>query len=111
MNVIMIPNSTGTPRKLITEYGRITLEEIEANIQYFIVQLTRKSQNSVQLFHCLTNSMTEAAHLKVLTESDKCMDGETPVGDLLFKLMMQKSVIDTRETSTYRRGNITNLDT
>ena len=55
--------------------------------------------------------MTEAAHLKIVTELDKCMEGETPVGEQLFKLIIQKSVIDTWATATYLRDNLTNLDT
>ena len=39
------------------------------------------------------------------------MDGETPLGELLLKLMMHRSVIDKRATSTYLRENLTNLDT
>ena len=110
-NIIMIADSTGTPRNLVTEYGRLTVEDIETNIQQLIRQQTRQSQNSVQLFHCLTKSMTEAAHLKIVTESDKYMEGETPVGEQLFKLIIQKSVIDTWATATYLRDNLTNLDT
>ena len=110
-NIIMIQDSGGTPRNLITEYGRLTVEDIEANMQNFIGQQTRQAQNSVQLFQCLTNSMTEAAHLKIVVESSKYMDDDTPVGELLFKLMMQKAIIDTRATATHLRENITNLDT
>ena len=38
------------------------------------------------------------------------MDGETPVGELLFKLMMKKSIIDTRATETHLQENLKNLD-
>ena len=55
--------------------------------------------------------MTEAAHLKIVTELDKCMEGETPVGELLFKFIMQKTVMDKWSTDTYLRENLTNLDT
>ena len=55
--------------------------------------------------------MTEAAHLKIVAESNKCMDDETPVDELIFKLMMQKAVIDTRATSTHLRENLNSLDT
>ena len=99
--IIMIPNSTGTPRSLITEYGRLTVENIEANVQHFIGNSSHQAQNSVQLFHFLTNSMTEAAHLKIVAESDKYMDNETLVGEFLFKLMMQNAVIYTRATYNY----------
>ena len=39
------------------------------------------------------------------------MDGLTLVGNLLFKLMMQKAVIYTMETATSLKENLTNLDT
>ena len=51
--------------------------------------------------------MTEAAHLKIVAESDKYMEGETPVGELLFTLMIQKAVINTRATANYLRENLT----
>ena len=72
-NIIMIADSTGTLRNLITEYGRLTVDDIEANTKNFIGQQTRQAHNSIQLFHCQTNSMTEAAHLKIVAESDKYM--------------------------------------
>ena len=80
-------------------------------MQKFIGQQTRQAQNSVQLFHCLTNSITESVQLKIVADSNKYMDDETPVGELLFKLMMQNSIIDTRATATHLKENLTNLGT
>ena len=57
-NIIVNNDSSGTPRNFITEYGRLTVEYIEANMQNFIGQQTFQAQNSVQIFQCLTNSMT-----------------------------------------------------
>ena len=102
-NIIMIPDSTRTPRNLITEYGRLVVENIEANIQNFIGKISRQAYNSVQIFHYLTNSMIESAHLKIVAESNNYMDDETQVGELLFKSMMQKAVIETIETTTHLR--------
>ena len=107
----MIADSNRTTRNLITEYGRLTVEDIETNIQQLIRQQTRQSQNSVQLFHCLTNYMTEAAHLKIVAELEKYMEGDTSVGVLLLKLIMQKTFIETRSTFTYLRENLANLET
>ena len=84
----MVANSTGTPRNLITEYERLAVEDIEDNIQPFIVQWTRQAYNSVQLFQCLTNSMIESVHLNILSDSDNYMKGGNPVGELLFKLII-----------------------
>ena len=110
-NIIMIHDSTRTPKNPIKEYGRITVGDIEANIQHFVGQQTRQAHNSLQLLHCLKNSMTESAHLNNVAESGKYTDNEMSVGELLLKLMLQKAVINTRSTATYIRENLTNLDT
>ena len=39
------------------------------------------------------------------------MYGDTPVGELLFNLMKNKSIIDTHATETHLWENMTNLDT
>ena len=67
-NIMMIPDSMGKLRKLINEYGRLVVENIEENTQKCIRQQTRQSHNSVQLFRCLTNSTEEATHLKIVEE-------------------------------------------
>ena len=110
-NIIMIPESTVTPRHLITEYGRLTIENIEAKIQNFIGKQTRQSQKSVQLFHYLTNSITESVNLKIVVDSTKYIDDETPLVELLFKLTIRKSIIDTLATDIRLRENFTNLYT
>ena len=55
--------------------------------------------------------MAEDAHLKIVTESIKYMDWETPVGDLIFKMVMKKFIIDTFSKEHHIRENLTNLDT
>ena len=39
------------------------------------------------------------------------MDYDTPVGESIFKLMIQKGIIDTRATDTHLRENLTKLNT
>ena len=87
------------------------MEEIGRNMQNFIGQKIYQAQKSVQLFHYLTNSEKESSHVKVMAYSINYMDDDTPVVELLFKLMMQKNIIDTQATSTHLRENITNLYT
>ena len=87
-NIITINESRVTPRNIITEYGRLTVEDIDKNEQNFIGQQMRQSQNSVQILNCLTNYMTETLHLNIVSESRKYMYDETPVGEIIFKLMM-----------------------
>ncbi len=66
------------------------------------------------MFHCIMNSLTEEGLLKILTEQDKYHIGapndHTPLGPLLFKLLMQKAIIDTRATSSLLHENLSSLD-
>ena len=48
--------------------------------------------------------------MKIVSEQDKYVRFDTPIGGCLFKLLMQKAVIDTRATATHLRENLTNLD-
>jgi hypothetical protein len=61
------------------------------------------------------NSLTEEGHLKIFTEQDKYHIGAandcTPSGPILFKLLMQKAIIDMRATSSLLRENLSGLDT
>ena len=99
-NIIMIEYFNGILRNIITEYGRLAVEDIKESVQNFIGCQTNQYQNLVQLFHCLANSMTESAQLNTLEESSYYMDGETSVGELLFKLMVNTAIIDTHATAT-----------
>ena len=110
-NITMIEDANGIHRNLINECLTLTIEDIDASVQDFIGKETQQAQNSFQIFHCLTNSMTESAHLKIVAESSRYMDGETPVGEHLFKMMIMKAIIDTRYTANHLQENLTNLDT
>ena len=46
-----------------------------------------------------------------MSEYSKYMDGETPVGEQLFKLAMKKFIVETRAASSHLQENLTNLDT
>ena len=72
---------------------------------------SHQAQNNVQLYHCMLNSLTKAGKLKILAESQKYHTRESPCGPLLFKLLMQKAIIDTRATATMFRDNLSSLDT
>jgi len=56
---------------LLTEYGRIKLADLKADVTTYIDQDTRKAQNSYQMYLCITNLLTEAGRAKILTETDQ----------------------------------------
>ena len=45
-----------------------------------------------------------------MADIHKFKNCQLPVGEILFKFMMQKSVIDTRATSTVMRNNLSSFD-
>eukprot|EP00957_Ditylum_brightwellii_P201562 15326237-Ditylum_brightwellii.AAC.1 len=63
--------------------------------------ILQQAQNSVQLYHCLKNSITDTAKLKILAETEKYIVTGYQLGKLLFKLLMQKAVIDTGATANF----------
>jgi hypothetical protein len=91
------------------------METLRNTVTGYVNNQTRQSQNDYQMFHCIMNSLTEEGHLKILTEQDKYHIGaandRTPSGPLLFKLLMQKAIIDTRATSSLLRENLSSPDT
>ena len=110
------PTGTGTDTNvnnqginLFTEYGQITTADITANATYMGMQ-NRAAQNDAQMYHCIKNSLTPEAERKILAERESYHINNVPSGPLLFKLMMQKAIIDTWATSSLLRENLSNLD-
>ena len=95
---------------LLTEFGRIKLADLKADVANYIDQNTRKAQNSYQMYLCITNSLTEAGRAKILTETDQFTVNGIPSGPLLFKLLMTRAATDTRATVTYIRTAMSKLD-
>jgi hypothetical protein len=117
-NILNIPDSTNTNRNLIKKYGQLTTDNILTHAQGYIFAENRASQNNMQMYNCITNSLSKAGHLKILAEQDKYYvedpnnaNNKRPSGPLLFKLLMQKAVIDTRATASLLRKNLSSLDT
>ena len=94
---------------LFTGYGRLTTEQITIDSTY-IGNQDRQAQNNAQLYHCIKNSLTAEAERKILAERDLYHINGQPSGPLLFKLLMQKAIIDTWATSSLMRENLSNLD-
>jgi hypothetical protein len=109
-NILNIPDTTTTNRDIIKEYGRLTIADITAHVTTYINGNSRRTQNSAQMLSCIKESLSDAGKLKILSESDKWKVNGKESGVLLFKIIMQKAVIDTRATSSFFRENLTSLD-
>jgi len=95
---------------LLTEYGRIDIDDLKTDATAYINQDSREAQNSYQMFLCITNSLTETWRAKILTETKQYTINGVPSGPLLFKLLMTRSATDTRATVTYIRTALSRLD-
>jgi hypothetical protein len=117
-DILTIPDANGNDRNLITEYGRLTMEEITTHVRTYVLPAqgqqappaNRRAQNDYQLFLCLSTSLTEAGHIKLLAERDRYTINGHRSGSLYFKLLMKKAIIDTRATASQLRTNLINLD-
>ena len=77
----------------------------------YLGQKNRQAQKPVQKYNYISNSITKAAYLRIVVESHKYTVQDIPVGELLFKLLIQKKVINIRDIYSHLRENITNLET
>jgi hypothetical protein len=96
---------------LITHYGQLTLQDVQNHVDAYIQLQTRQAQNAVQMFKCISNSLTEDARLKIVAETEVYTRHSAEAGPILFKLLTQKAVVDTRSTTNYFRENLSSLDT
>jgi hypothetical protein len=115
---IIMTNDSSTPaiqRNIITEYSRLTVAEITAAVEGWITNESRRAQNNMQMFTCIMASLTKEGRIKILAEQDKYHVGQGAnrhaCAALLFKLLMQKAVIDTRATASLLRENLSSLNT
>ena len=50
-NIVMIIDTDGNPRNLISEYERLTVEETSNHDMNYIGHKIRQSQNYIQVYH------------------------------------------------------------
>ena len=116
-NIMSVPDANNQQRDLITEHGRLTLDNIRAYVNTYAGNANqaqnenRRAQNDCQFYLCLSSSLAEAGNIKLIAEQDTHAINGRPSGSLFFKLSMQKAIVDARATSSHMRENLTNLDT
>ena len=102
-------------RYLPTEYGRRTMEQIDAFEKSYLGAETRAAQDSYMIFKCLMSSLSKEARIKIESWEDEYMvtnDRGTvvPSGNLLLKVIIRESHLDTNATTQSIRMKMSNLD-
>ena len=97
------------------EYGKISQERITSFEKSYLGAQTRAAQDSYMLYHCLLNSLAKEAKAKVqLFQSEYVVMNDAgtyiPSGNLLLKIIVRESHLDTNATTTSIRGKLSSLD-
>ena len=99
-SIFAIPVGTST-RELLTDYGRISMDDINGHATTYTGTQTREAQNSKMLYHFLMNSVTMEFTTKlVLYQEDYTING-APIGACLFKKVIQLTYVDTMTTASH----------
>ena len=113
-DIIMIADSNLEDKNILTEYGCLTEKEIKASLT-FLGTSTRQAQNNQMMVECLLASLTEGCFLKISNEESKytvvlSTGVKVKSAALLYKLLMQKAIVDTRATTYQFRSSLDNLE-
>ena len=99
-SILTIPMAMDT-RELLSDYGRISMAEINSHATTYTGTQTRAAQNSKMLYHFLMNLVTTEFTTKlVLYQEEYTMNG-APIGACLFKKIIQLTYVDTMATASH----------
>ena len=117
--ILWIPEDVNDPtselRYLPNEYGRVTLQQITAFEQSYLGTQQRVAQDAYMLFKCLMNSLSKEARMKIEAWENEYIiqtDAGTnsPSENLLLKVIIRESHLDTNATTQSIRMKLSNLD-
>ena len=86
----VIPDSKWIYYNLLNNYAQLTIQDITSHANNFLGSIQSKGNKSFQIFHCITNPLTNIEHLKYISESIKFTMLQISVGDNIFKFTVNK---------------------
>ena len=114
LNILSIPigGDVAATKDLIESYGEISYGDVKAHALNYMNEDSREAQDSFMLYHCLMNSLTDAAQKQVRTRGNvfPFMFGGKGSGPVLLKVIIMVSHVDTRATITSVRTKLSSLD-
>ena len=96
---------------LIDNYGMISLEEIRAFEETYITKPIRPAQDNFMMFKCLMNSISKEGKNKILIWKKQYSIANYSSGNLLLKIIIRESHLDTNATTASIRKKLSSLDT
>jgi len=113
VGILSIPDDPVNPtefKSLIDQHGEIELDMIRRFEETYIDQANRSAQDAAQLYRCLMASISKEGKKKILIwESQYTVNG-LGSGNLLLKIIVRESHLDTNATSASIQTKLTDLD-
>ena len=113
IGILSIPDDPHNPsefKSLIDNHGEIELSTIRKFEETYIDRENRSAQDSAQLYGCLMSSISKEGKKKILVWEEQYMVGGLGSGNLLLKIIVRESHLDTNATSASIRTKLTDLD-
>ena len=113
VGIMSIPDQLQDPtsfRSIIDFHGEITLEHLTEFEATYISDQNRAAQDSAQLYRCLMASLSKEGKRKILVWEDQYNLNGLGSGNLLLKIIVRESHLDTNATSSSIRTKLTDLD-
>eukprot|EP00957_Ditylum_brightwellii_P086383 6572883-Ditylum_brightwellii.AAC.1 len=108
---VIIPDANSVLHNCICAFGYLTTEKIKIHAQLNLLDLTQRHQNNVQFYQYLTALVSKNAKIKILAKEEQFKINNIPIRALLFKLLMEKNIIDTVVTNNTYQTNLQELGT
>jgi hypothetical protein len=112
---LMIPQDIDDPLgdcdNLVNHYGHIKIEKIRKWEEEYINKPVRPAQDSYLMHKCLMNSITKKGKDKITIWKDHYTVHNLASGNLLLKIIIRESHLDTNATISTIRGKLSSLDT
>ena len=91
-------------------YGQFTVEELTAHINVYVdADNKRADQNSDMLATCILASVSAGTRAKIHAIYNNFKVGGMVYGELVFKGMMNKAILDNKQTTRYLQDQYYNL--
>ena len=112
--ILMVPTDPANPfvlTNLLTNYGEVSMTAITAFEQTYIDRECRAAQDTRMLYTCIMNSLSKEAKTKVhIWRTQYTIQGGHKSGNLLLKVVIRESHLDTNATTSVIRLKLSSLD-
>jgi hypothetical protein len=113
--ILQIPEDAADPQSvtdnLIENYGRISLTDIRAFEATYLHQPVRPAQDAWMLYQCLMSSISKEGKDKITIWNNQYTVGGHLSGNLLLKIIIRESYLNTNATTSNIRKKLSSLDT